>query len=979
MRGKREERFASLCRIDQSSLKRHKARWHNTEETCCCTVVPSTAAEVKALRNRYTKSSALGKGTLSSTPSVPPAVTTVTAASSTSVNKPERPVCEVQDPKESIPVAKSPSSNQTTMLSYSAGFTEANSSPKEVTLTTVIEAISSLSLKVDNFGKHHATLEQLVFEDDDVRKGVLAMKEAKNILQLAEVSEFLQFFYDEESETAVLRCLPCFKMHLAARPALTDLSPFQAQRIINTSSNGRLATGILLNKETTRLLIEGQNQTWYRQKKNCIDHLCLIGDGSKVHQSAMKAYQRKLEMTKRKTTATSNIFRAAIVDLKLGAAARHFETLISFLACCSVDIGDIGHSRNNFNDILYCLEKTVNRRINVWLNKPLPSTQLPPHIWATVDKGTPSRTTNQAFPVTWDAAHVLNLGVAGVKDSKSPSGIFFQRFLKRCNVFNTILANGKGFAFLQLIDESARRPVAFAGQRFASSSYEQWLKIENLGVAGVKDSKSPSGIFFQRFLKRCNVFNTILANGKGFAFLQLIDESARRPVAFAGQRFASSSYEQWLKIETSYGSFWKAFDMLHPNRDEDKELQYMIAGSDFVADLLACLDILKPIVDLMLRVQSLDTPVWKLKLWWPKIKLKLAGAASGDEVYFPRLRQTEDVIKPGGVFKGVELLEGWLVIKDEGKGASGSRFTWKMREESEIREDHKRLASDLLTALDRRVNSVVSDHSLSVLQVFDAAALVSLHCGSSSDGVVKLAVPEGEYESYGVEACEAVLKVASKLKHIQKSGMDFDPQLAFRYMTRLKKAVKAGIWNGLCPDWFILTDKDTPMKSQDVQLISFEPAPSDTLETFFTMKFANGQQHSVRLHEQNVYSSFYSREDIYDIAKPPSCAILDFVLAKGGPEAIAESYYSAMRAQQQSGGQSNDTLTRRTKLNWCLPSLKKCDDILRESVGLCLKGDDNIRPHRQRAFFARHEKRYSVSKVVDRVNSDLGRCPFLAD
>ena len=252
LRGMREERFASLCRIDQSSLKRHKARWHNTEETCCCTVVPSTAAEVKALRNRYTKSSALGKGTLSSTPSVPPAVTTVTAASSTSVNKPERPVCEVQDPKESIPVTKSPSSNQTTMLSYSAGFTEANSSPKEVTLTTVTEAISSLSLKVDNFGKHHATLEQLVFEDDDVRKGVLAMKEAKNILQLAEVSEFLQFFYDEESETAVLRCLPCFKMHLAARPALTDLSPFQAQRIINTSSNGRLATGILLNKETTR-------------------------------------------------------------------------------------------------------------------------------------------------------------------------------------------------------------------------------------------------------------------------------------------------------------------------------------------------------------------------------------------------------------------------------------------------------------------------------------------------------------------------------------------------------------------------------------------------------------------------------------------------------------------------------------------------------------------------------------------------------
>ena len=96
------------------------------------------------------------------------------------------------------------------------------------------------------------------------------------------------------------------------------------------------------------------------------------------------------------------------------------------------------------------------------------------------------------------------------------------------------------------------------------------------------------------------------------------------------------------------------------------------------------------------------------------------------------------------------------------------------------------------------------------------------------------------------------------MEHIQKSGMDFDPRLAFRYMSRLKEAVKAGIWDGLCPDWFIVRETDTPMKFQDVQLVTFELAPSDTLDTFFTMKFANGKQHNVRLHEQNFYSSFYA-------------------------------------------------------------------------------------------------------------------------
>ena len=61
-----------------------------------------------------------------------------------------------------------------------------------------------------------------------------------------------------------------------------------------------------------------------------------------------------------------------------------------------------------------------------------------------------------ALPVTWDPAHILNLAIVGVRDSKSPTGIIFQRFVKRCNVFNTILARGKGFFFLQLVDNSAR-------------------------------------------------------------------------------------------------------------------------------------------------------------------------------------------------------------------------------------------------------------------------------------------------------------------------------------------------------------------------------------------------------------------------------------------------------------------------------------------------------------------------------------------
>ena len=167
-----------------------------------------------------------------------------------------------KDPKES-PVT------QQTMLSFlpyseprGSYATTSTKSQKEVTLQNVVDAISSLSQKVDNFRKQHASLERLVFEDGDARTSIVAMREATNGRQLGNVSEFLEFFYDEETETSILPCLPCFKLHLAARPTISSLSPFEVHHIINTTSNGTLGSGIIFRKETTRQLIEGHNQVW---------------------------------------------------------------------------------------------------------------------------------------------------------------------------------------------------------------------------------------------------------------------------------------------------------------------------------------------------------------------------------------------------------------------------------------------------------------------------------------------------------------------------------------------------------------------------------------------------------------------------------------------------------------------------------------------------------------------------------------------
>ncbi len=84
-----------------------------------------------------------------------------------------------------------------------------------------------------------------------------------------------------------------------------------------------------------------------------------------------------------------------------------------------------------------------------------------------------------------------------------------------------------------------------------------------------------------------------------------------------------------------------------------------------------------------------------------------------------------------------------------------------------------------------------------------------------------------------------------------------------------------------------------------------------------------------------------------------------------------------MRNQQQSGGQKNETMARRTKVNWCLPSLKHCENIIKEGVQLYLTGNSNLLSHRKNTFYSNRAASYNISKVIHRVDSELERCPFL--
>ena len=226
---------------------------------------------------------------------------------------------------------------------------------------------------------------------------------------------------------------------------------------------------------------------------------------------------------------------------------------------------------------------------------PLPSTRLPPHYWATVDKGTHYRVTNQAgLVVDQDQnGNLPPIPVAGSEIYFDFQGAPFSILAKQ--LINAVENNFSSGILSRLSGVAADGPYQASGFRnqlyemlFIAEIHDLALPITwdpalllNLCVNDVRNSKSESAEFFRVFIKRCNVFNHILSHEKGLSFLQMFEEPSLKTVNYAAQRFASSSYNQWLKIERNFSSYRKAFEILHSNRDETKEWQYMICGSDY--------------------------------------------------------------------------------------------------------------------------------------------------------------------------------------------------------------------------------------------------------------------------------------------------------------------------------------------------------------------------------------------------------------
>ena len=353
----------------------------------------------------------------------------------------------------------------------------------------------------------------------------------------------------------------------------------------------------------------------------------------------------------RGVTVTQNLVSIAMTVVNDKSAAIHYETMVAAHAFTGSDVGELGHSRKQFNEILRCADVWCNREIAKFLRKPLASTRLPPHFYVTCDKATPNRLTNQAVMVcpvvngkreaiavsSSEVYHEADNGVEG--DVNGSTAAEWARMVYgeikkaypaiedkiiqgswagtvcdgvyQASDFNTTL---KSLLIPKELDQSIFFSVLWDSAHFLDLAFSDVFE----GKIG------KSNAFVNRLVERTCVLHKIFQRGKllkhAIEMLKTDDDLVLRLTSrTCSTRFTASQYVEFKKLLKSLPLHIKTFREFNFSEVKD----YMIAGKDLVLDLCGICDALAPLIELMVEIQSLNLPCSKVVTWWPCVKKHL--------------------------------------------------------------------------------------------------------------------------------------------------------------------------------------------------------------------------------------------------------------------------------------------------------------------------------------------------------------------
>ena len=130
--------------------------------------------------------------------------------------------------------------------------------------------------------------------------------------------------------------------------------------------------------------------------------------------------------------------------------------------------------------------------------------------------------------------------------------------------------------------------------------------------------------YLNRMIKRTMKLHTKFNHGKMFQQVKSIgnNHAYSEDVKFkvlsrtCGTRFSTSQYNEFLKLTGSLPLYIDTFRRYGYDDDE-----YELAGKDFVVDLLVLTDLMRPMINLLVSLQGLSVPSWKIVFQFPLILL----------------------------------------------------------------------------------------------------------------------------------------------------------------------------------------------------------------------------------------------------------------------------------------------------------------------------------------------------------------------
>ena len=313
-------------------------------------------------------------------------------------------------------------------------------------------------------------------------------------------------------------------------------------------------------------------------------------------------------------------------------------------------------------------------------------------------------------------------------------------------------------------------------------------------------------------------------------------------------------------------------------------------------------------------------------LWWNRLrehmeKIRDEFAFENVSSHLPMLKKyASDIID--GSFKNTELVQGWLVVSSETIEVDGKMETvdnWEMRDPPDVQEDVKVFMSDLSSFEMRVANS--SKPLVHILTCPDLDTIMTL-CGERLNEKVRLKLGEGALESYGIDNFTKFFSYVCSQPHVQDlskaEGNEeslLDPALANTVYHKFKQGLRQFLWKAEGDHliaWFNLPGT-TPVTSCLEKLeISSKVDNAFSLQNTYAVTVKNIKKpFHVCLNEDAVYKSIFTDKILYEVIGLEACVCLDIGLAKGGTEAVVESYYSVMNSQKMPGGQNNETLALR--------------------------------------------------------------------